>query len=82
VWVVVQAARPGRFAVTGHLVRYTQGGTLYQQLIPTGYKGLVSRTAPFIAVWWAQTRCLKSTKTRLLRGQYVRKPRIPVGGSQ
>lgn len=82
VWIVVQAARPGRFAITGHLVRYTQGGTLYQQLIPTGYKGLVGRTAPFIPVDWAQARCLKSTKTRLLHGQYVHKPPKPLGGSQ
>jgi hypothetical protein len=48
VWIVVQAARPGRFAITGHLV----------------------------------PRCIKSTKTRLLLGQYVHKPPIPVGGSQ
>jgi len=74
VWIVVQVARPGRFAVTGHLVRYTQEGTLYQQLIPTGYKDLASRTAPFIPVYWAQARCLKRMKPRLLRGQRVHKP--------
>ncbi len=74
VWIVVQVARPGRFAVTGYFVRYTQEGTLYQQLIPTGYKGLASRTAPFIPVYWAQARCLKSMKPRLLRGQRVHKP--------
>jgi len=82
VWIVVQAARPGRFVITGHLVRYTQGGTFYQQLIPTGYHGTVSRSAQFIPVWRAQARCLKSTDARLLQGQYVRKPPAPAGGSQ
>jgi len=52
VWMVVQAARPGRFAITGHLVRYSQAGTRYQQLIPEGYQGTVRRTAPFIPICW------------------------------
>lgn len=82
VWIVVQAAHPGQFAVTGHVVRYTQGGVLYRQAIPTGYKGLVSRTAPFIPLYWAQARCLTRTKARLLHGQSTHLPRSPASGSQ
>jgi hypothetical protein len=37
VFLLPPVARPGRFAVAGHLVHYTQGGTLYRQLFPTGY---------------------------------------------
>jgi hypothetical protein len=74
VWIVVQAARPGRFAVTGHLVRYTQGGTLYQKLVPEGYHGSISRTARFIPIDWSEARCLKIIKTRVLPGQHVHKP--------
>jgi hypothetical protein len=80
VWIIVQAARPGRFAITGHLVRYTQGGTPYQQLVPTGYEGLVSRTAPFIPIDWSEARCLKIRKTRVLPGQHVHNPPPPAGG--
>jgi hypothetical protein len=80
VWIVVQAARPGRFAVTGHIVRYAQDGTPYRQLVPTGYTGSVSRTARFLPIYWAQARCVKSMKPRLLHGQYVRNPLPTVGG--
>jgi hypothetical protein len=51
VWTVLQAAHPGKFRITGHIVRYLQNGISYQELIPTGYQGSVSRTAPFIAVY-------------------------------
>jgi hypothetical protein len=80
VWIVVQAARPGRFAVTGHVVRYAQGRTLYRQLIPTGYTGSVTRTAKFIPIWWSHARCLKILKPRLLHGQYLHNPLLTVGG--
>ena len=80
VWIVVQGARPGRFAVTGHIVRYAQGGTLYRELIPTGYTGSVSRTAKFNPIYWAHARCLENMKPRLLHGQYVRNPVLTVGG--
>jgi hypothetical protein len=74
VWIVVQAASPGQFAVTSHTVRYTEDGVQYQQAIPTGYKGLVSRTAPVIPLYWAQARCLTRTKARLLQGQSTHRP--------
>jgi hypothetical protein len=80
VWIVVQAARPGRFAITGHLVRYTQQGRLYRQLIPEGYRGTVSRTAPFIPIDWSEARCLKTTEPRVLPGQHVHRPRGPASG--
>src|SRR5215467_12163525 len=80
VWIVVQAARPGRFAISGHLVRYTRGGTAYQQLIPEGYRGSVSRTARFIPIDWSEARCLKITKTRVLPGQRVRNSRRLASG--
>jgi len=80
VWIVVQAARPGRFAISGHLVRYTRGGTAYQQLIPEGYRGSVSRTARFIPIDWSEARCLKITKTRVLPGQRVRNSRRSASG--
>jgi hypothetical protein len=80
VWIVVQAAEPGRFAISGHLVRYTQAGTLHQQLIPEGYQGSVSRTAPFIPIDWSEARCLKITKTRVLPGQHVRKSQRTAAG--
>jgi hypothetical protein len=80
VWIVVQAVQPGHFATSGQLVRYTQGGTQYQQLIPEGYDGQVSRTAPFIPVESFEARCLKIVKTRLLAGHYFHKPQLPAGG--
>jgi len=80
VWIVVQAARPGRFAITGHLVRYTQAGTRYRQLIPTGYQGSVSRTAPFTPIYWAQARCLKLMKPRVLPGQHLHQPQPAADG--
>jgi hypothetical protein len=71
---------PGRFAVTGHVVRYAQRRTLYRELIPTGYTGSVSRTAKFNPIYWAHARCLKSMKPRLLHGQYVRNPLLTISG--
>ena len=74
VWIIVQASRPGRFAVTGHAVRYTQAGTQYREVIPTGYTGSVSRAARFIPIDWAQARCLESMKPAILPGQ--RRPQL------
>jgi hypothetical protein len=80
VWIVVQAAQPGRYAISGHLVRYTQAGTVYQQLIPEGYQGSVSRTARFIPIDRSEARCLKSTTTRMLPGQHLRNSPPPATG--
>jgi hypothetical protein len=74
VWIVIQAARPGRFSVGTHLIRYSVNGTEYQQPIPTGYKGTVSRKAPFLPIDPSEARCIKSMHPRLLRGQFVHKP--------
>jgi hypothetical protein len=75
VWIVIRAAEPGKFHVGAHLVRYRQDGISYQQLIPTGYEGSVSRTAPFIPIDKEQVRCMKSEHVRPLPGHYVHKPK-------
>ena len=36
IWVVIQALRTGNFSVTGHTVRYTQGGRSYDETITVG----------------------------------------------
>jgi hypothetical protein len=75
VWFRIQGAAPGPFLVAGDLVRYQQHGAGYRQLIPTGYKGSVSRTAPFIPIDKEQARCINSENARPLRGHYLRKPK-------
>ncbi|HXP18536.1 MAG TPA: hypothetical protein VN840_02710 [Streptosporangiaceae bacterium] len=75
VWIRIQGARPGPFLITGDLVRYRQNGVSYRQVIPTGYKGSVSRNAPFIPIDKEQARCVKSENVRPLRGHYLRKPK-------
>ncbi len=75
VWMVIQAARPGKFLVKAHLVRYRQQGMSYRQLIPTGYSGSVSSNAPFIPIDKEQARCMKSENVRPLKGHYLHKPK-------
>ncbi len=75
IWVVIQAARPGKFFAKAHLVLYTQGGISYRQLIPTGYRGSVSRNAPFAPIDKEQARCMKSEHVRPLKGNYLHKPK-------
>lgn len=75
VWFRIQGAEPGRFLVTGDLVRYRQDGVSYRQLIPTGYRGSVSMTAPFIPIDKEQARCIESENVRPLTGHYLRRPK-------
>jgi hypothetical protein len=75
VWFRIQGARPGPFHVKDDVVRYRQDGTNYRQLIPTGYKGSVSRHARFIPIDVQQARCMKSEHARPLRGHYLTKPK-------
>jgi hypothetical protein len=75
VWFRIQGARPGTFHVKGDVVHYLQDGVSYRQFIPTGYKGSVSRRAPFIPIDPQQARCMKSEHARPLKGHYLTKPK-------
>jgi|HubBroStandDraft_6_1064221.scaffolds.fasta_scaffold1730638_1 hypothetical protein len=66
IWVVIQALRTGNFSVTGHTVRYTQGGRSYDETITVGYRGSVSAAAAYIPPEPDELRCLKASGARLL----------------
>jgi hypothetical protein len=62
---LLRAVAPGRYHNTGYDVYYTQGGTLYHQLIPIGFTATVTRgVAPFPLESWE--RGCGHTPTRLL----------------
>jgi hypothetical protein len=62
---LLRAVAPGRYHNTGYDVYYTQGGTLYHQLIPIGFTATVkSGAAPFPLEPWE--RACADTPTRLL----------------
>src|SRR5215813_11119109 len=43
IWVVFQAIHTGRYKITRHIVTYTQDGVRYQQSVPQGYVGVVTK---------------------------------------
>ncbi len=65
VWVVLQAARPGRYSF-GHVLRYTQGGRQYQEVVREVVRGRVAPHAPYIPVDATEKYCLSRAKTKLL----------------
>ncbi|HEX7993640.1 MAG TPA: hypothetical protein VF506_06930 [Streptosporangiaceae bacterium] len=75
VWFRIEGAGPGAFNIKGDVVRYRMNGLSYRQLIPTGYKGSVSKHARFEPVDPDQARCLKQMHAHLLPGNYLTKPK-------
>ena len=57
---------PDAHSVTGHTVRYTQGGRSYDETITVGYRGSVSAAAAYIPPEPDELRCLKASGARLL----------------
>ncbi len=75
VWFRIQGTGPGVFHVKGDVVHYRTNGVSYRQLIPTGYKGSVSKHAPFAPISPEQRRCIKRMHARPLPGNYLTKPK-------
>jgi hypothetical protein len=65
VWIVLEARAPGQFYF-GHVVRYTQAGSTYQERIRQWVKGTVAVQAKHVPMDPSEERCIKITQTRLL----------------
>jgi len=61
IWVVFRAVRIGRYDITEHLVSYTQNGITYQQTLPQGYRGAVTKHGTQLTPSSVEKPCLSLT---------------------
>jgi hypothetical protein len=61
IWVVFQAVHTGRYKITRHIVTYTQDGVLYQQSLPQGYEGVVTKNGTHLTPSSYEKPCLSLT---------------------
>jgi len=66
IYVVLRAARPGKYAVRHQVLYFTQNGVRYQQTFPIRFWGSVAKNAPVLRVDILQAVCVKKTRARVL----------------
>jgi hypothetical protein len=73
-WVVLRAAKPGRWTIPSHTIYYTMNGVKNRQVIPESAYGSVSKGAAYIPPYYQMARCVgPQTGAKFLPGFHAGK---------